>query len=126
MLSVPQLYKGQPEKMARLWLHECNRVYLDRLIYQEDVEKYQEIIKNACKNFDVNADVIMEEPNIYTSFVSACEGHDKSYLPIKDTSQLKKVLEDKLAEYNENVSSMNLVLFDQAMEHITRIARIID
>jgi len=36
---------------------------------------------------------------------------------------LKGVLEQKLADYNENVSSMNLVLFDQAMEHICRIAR---
>ena len=36
------------------------------------------------------------------------------------------MLENKLAEYNEQVSTMNLVLFDQAMEHISRIARIID
>ena len=28
-------------------------------------------------------------------------------------------------EYNENVSAMDLVLFNQAMEHITRICRII-
>jgi dynein heavy chain len=36
------------------------------------------------------------------------------------------VLENKLAEYNETVAQMNLVLFDQAMEHIARICRIID
>jgi len=35
-------------------------------------------------------------------------------------------MEAKLEEYNESVASMNLVLFDQAMEHISRIARIID
>ena len=39
---------------------------------------------------------------------------------------LRGVLESKLEEYNENIASMNLVLFDQAMEHITRIGRIID
>ena len=39
---------------------------------------------------------------------------------------LKKTLEDKLREYNESNASMELVLFQQAMEHITRIARIID
>jgi dynein heavy chain len=126
MLTIPQLYKGSPEKMVRLWLHECNRVYLDRLIFLEDSERYTEIVKGACKNFDVNIDVLFEEPLIYTSFVSHCEGHDKAYLPIRDKDQLKKVLEEKLAEYNENVSSMDLVLFDQAMEHVTRIARIID
>jgi dynein heavy chain len=39
---------------------------------------------------------------------------------------LKGVLEAKLEEYNETIATMNLVLFDQAMEHISRIARIID
>jgi len=39
---------------------------------------------------------------------------------------LKGVLEAKLEEYKEAVASMNLVLFDAAMEHISRIARIID
>jgi dynein heavy chain, axonemal len=40
--------------------------------------------------------------------------------------QLKKMLDDKLAEYNESNTVMNLVLFQQAMEHVCRIARIID
>jgi dynein heavy chain len=39
---------------------------------------------------------------------------------------LKKVLEDKLAEYNETNAVMDLVLFQQALEHVTRISRIID
>jgi dynein heavy chain len=39
---------------------------------------------------------------------------------------LKRVLEEKMAEYNENVASMDLVLFSIACEHICRIARIID
>jgi len=38
---------------------------------------------------------------------------------------LKGILEAKLEEYNEAVASMNLVLFNQAIEHISRIARII-
>lgn len=38
---------------------------------------------------------------------------------------LKKILEEKLAEYNDSNAVMNLVLFQQAMEHICRIARII-
>ncbi len=36
------------------------------------------------------------------------------------------MLEDKLREYNESNAAMELVLFQQAMEHVTRIARIID
>lgn len=38
---------------------------------------------------------------------------------------LKRVLETKMEEYNENVASMDLVLFSIACEHICRIARII-
>lgn len=39
---------------------------------------------------------------------------------------LRKTLEEKLREYNESNAVMELVLFQQAMEHVTRIARIID
>jgi dynein heavy chain len=47
-------------------------------------------------------------------------------MPIIDMDDLKRVLEDKMAEYNENVASMDLVLFSIACEHIARICRIID
>ena len=40
--------------------------------------------------------------------------------------QLKKILDAKLNEYNESNAKMDLVLFNQAMEHICRISRIID
>lgn len=36
------------------------------------------------------------------------------------------MLEESLVEYNESNAVMNLVLFDLAMEHVCRIARIID
>lgn len=47
------------------------------------------------------------------------------YNSVPGTDSLKKSLEDKLAEYNESNAVMELVLFQQAMEHVTRIARII-
>jgi hypothetical protein len=48
------------------------------------------------------------------------------YAPVLSYDGLKKVLEDKLAEYNETNAVMDLVLFRQALEHVTRISRIID
>ena len=40
--------------------------------------------------------------------------------------ELKKCLEMKLEQYNDQIASMDLVLFSLACEHITRIARIVD
>ncbi|CAM9697081.1 unnamed protein product, partial [Ectocarpus sp. 13 AM-2016] len=38
---------------------------------------------------------------------------------------LKQDLQDRIKEYNETHAMMNLVLFDQAMHHVTRISRIL-
>jgi dynein heavy chain len=54
------------------------------------------------------------------------KGFDKAYVAIDSMADLKKILEDKLAEYNETKSQMNLVLFNDAIGHICRIARILD
>ena len=74
----------------------------------------------------MNADAVFATPNIHTSFISASKGHEKHYVEITDMQELKDVLETKLAEYNENMSAMNLVLFEDAMGHVSRISRIID
>jgi dynein heavy chain len=84
------------------------------------------MVKNGAKTFsDLKEDDILAQPCLYTSFVAACNGLDKNIMPV-EVPALKVVLEAKLAEYNENVSAMDLVLFTQAMEHISRISRIID
>ena len=127
MLCQPAAYRGNPLGVVRLWAHECHRVWRDRLIFDEDVEAYMNYMKASCKEFtDHKEEDIFADPLLYTSFVAACEGHEANYLPIKGMDHLKGVLEAKLEEYNENVASMNLVLFDMAMEHVSRIARIVD
>jgi len=127
MLTQPNLYKNNQIQMVRLWLHELMRVFDDRLIDQADKALFMSYIKNGIKKFsDLKEDDVLAQPNIYTSFVTACKGHDKALMPVADYADLKAVLEAKLAEYNETVSAMDLVLFNQAMEHVTRISRIID
>lgn len=127
MQANPAHYRGRDLDLARLWVHECMRIFDDRLIFDEDREMFMNFLKNGLKEFnEYKEEVLLEGPLCYTSFVSAAEGHEKSYLPIKSLDHLRGVLEQKLADYNDNVSSMNLVLFDQAMEHICRISRIID
>ena len=104
MLAQPGLYKGQEgaDSLVRLWVHECHRVWDDRLLFPEDRELYMGFMKGALKEFqDVKEDDAFADPLIFTSFVAACEGHEATYVHIKSTEHLKGVLEGKLEEYNE-------------------------
>jgi dynein heavy chain len=126
MLAQPTSYKQNPTGLVRMWAHECHRVWLDRLLFDEDVAMYMNYMRNGLKELtEYKDEVVFAEPLIYTSFISMCKGHEPSYKPVEDMNELKEVLENKLLEYNETVSTMDLVLFNQAMEHITRIARIV-
>jgi len=69
----------------------------------------------------INQDDILNKTIIYTSFVQP----NGSYNAVDSMEQLKKIVDTKLIEYNESYSMMNLVLFDQAVEHVCRISRII-
>jgi dynein heavy chain len=112
---------------VRMWAHEAIRVYHDRLILPEDRTKFHEFLGNAMKEFsEFKPSDILAEPLIFTNFITAIKGHEPAYLCVKDMDELKNILDAKLQEYNENVSSMDLVLFSIACEHITRIARIVD
>jgi len=126
LLSEAAPYKNNPKDVCRLWVHECHRVWKDRLLFDADRELYTGFLKTALKELgDFKEEELLAEPLLFTSYVSSCEGHEPSYLPVKEMAQLKRVLEAKLEEYCESVASMNLVLFGVAMEHVSRIARIL-
>jgi dynein heavy chain len=126
MLAQPASYKGNPGGLVRMWAHECHRVWLDRLLFPEDVALYMNYMRNGLKELvEFKEEFVFAEPLLYTSFIAMCQGHEPSYKPVEDMESLRAVLEAKLLEYNESVSVMDLVLFDQAMEHVSRIGRIL-
>ena len=122
------VFKDGAAKFARVWLHECYRVFSDRLVSASDQGELQAILeKVAGKHFgSIPKDDLFSQPLIMTSFVSAAQGNERFYLPVKDMPTLKKVVEDKLNEYNETFAAMNLVLFEDAIGHVCRICRITD
>ena len=52
-------------------------------------------------------------------------GPAAQYIECAEMVALKRVADAKLAQYNESNAIMNLVLFDAAVQHVTRISRII-
>ena len=115
--------------MVRLWMHECQRVFSDRMITVEDMEKFNEMLTATTKKFfeNVGMDKLLAQPNIFTTFTTpGATEDDRPYCNISDEEALSRIMEDKLKEYNETNAVMDLVLFQMAVEHICRITRVID
>jgi len=116
-------YYLQPVSLYRLWVHECERVFQDRLITETEIDLFNEMLTGVGKQFFADQfDALFARPIIFTKFTNTNDG---AFLAIPDMTKLKTVLDMKLQEYNESNAMMDLVLFEQAMEHICRICRII-
>lgn len=50
--SQPGQQKGDMTKFLRLWVHECRRVFEDRLISMDDVAGVDAILEEAFKGFE--------------------------------------------------------------------------
>ncbi|KAJ1439145.1 dynein heavy chain and region D6 of dynein motor-domain-containing protein [Ochromonadaceae sp. CCMP2298] len=124
------LLNSRPEEQraaaqfTRLWYHEVMRVFSDRLISDVEVLRCRDVVVNVGKRFmEDDAELVYADPCTYTHFISADESG--GYKLSDDFNQLKFVLETKLGEYNETNAIMSLVLFEQAIRHVTRITRIL-
>ncbi|RYG70338.1 hypothetical protein EON64_00425, partial [archaeon] len=112
------------QDMVKIWIHEFSRVISDRFFTIPELDVYDAILRDVMKKQlgIANQDEILGQTLIYTSFAATTVN---SYLPVPSMEHLKKVVDNKLAEYNESNAMMDLVLFEQAAEHIARISRII-
>ena len=119
----------RPADALRLWVHETERVFLDRLVSEADMTAFADMQRQVTRRFFDEPDLLAEaeqRPNLHATFVRP-GGDDAvaAYTGCGDYGALGKVLVERLAEYNDANPTMDLVLFNQAMEHVTRIARII-
>ncbi|EGI59469.1 Dynein beta chain, ciliary [Acromyrmex echinatior] len=116
-----------PSHIIRLYAHEAMRVYRDKLVNYEDQKVFDQLLIGALrKNIpDLKENEIsLEQPLIYCHFAEGLG--ELKYAPVKNWTQLVKLLDEALLNYNELVSAMNLVLFEDAMYHVCRINRILE
>jgi dynein heavy chain, axonemal len=114
-----------PLQLARLWLHESERVFRDRLLTEDDLATFDIMLSDISKKHLAEVQVAMcERPVVFTDFAGK-SGNGGDYAAVASVARLKQVLDAKLQEYNESNAMMDLVLFEQAMEHVTRICRIV-
>ncbi|EGD79180.1 outer dynein arm heavy chain beta [Salpingoeca rosetta] len=115
-----------PLQVARLLLHECERVYSDKLVTEEDLVLFKKFSEQIMtESFpDLEAEQLLAEPRIHTHFAGGI-GEPK-YKQVSSMQSLNTILNEALSNYNDVNSAMNLVLFRDAMQHVCRINRILE
>lgn len=103
----------------RLWVHESLRVFADRLISPQDRTKLKKLVSDQleqtlqssmkeCTDND-------ENDTIFVDFFDESQNR-QIYIEVfqKQRDELKKIIEDKLVEFNEKYKSaaMNITLFE--------------
>ncbi|KAL4470156.1 hypothetical protein ABPG72_009081 [Tetrahymena utriculariae] len=116
------------ESLTKLWIHETSRVFADRLVNDEDRGWFKSQITSMVSryfNLSWSQEEIFTVPFLFSDILKLDLGQN-IYEEITDRPKVIKNLEEKLEDYNlSSNDKMNLVFFDDAMEHIVRISRIL-
>uniref|UniRef100_A0A8B9DMY1 Dynein axonemal heavy chain 3 n=1 Tax=Anser cygnoides TaxID=8845 RepID=A0A8B9DMY1_ANSCY len=112
------------DKLIRLWIHEIYRVFYDRFVDEEDRKVFfHMVLSHLSPTGKVSDDNIR---SLFFGDYLKPDSNVKVYDEITDLKQLTTVMEYYLEEYN-NISRapMSLVMFKFAIEHISRICRVL-
>uniref|UniRef100_A0A8C8YTJ5 Dynein axonemal heavy chain 17 n=1 Tax=Prolemur simus TaxID=1328070 RepID=A0A8C8YTJ5_PROSS len=125
LFSTAEILKF-PLDLARLWLHEAERVYGDKMVDEKDQDTLRRVTMASVKKFfdDLGEELLFAKPNIFSHFTQGIG--DPKYFPVTNMAHLNKLLVDVLDSYNEVNAVMNLVLFEDAVAHTCRINRILE
>ena len=127
LLAKPDQFQ-EPDKLTKLWIHESERTYGDRLVSNEHLAQYRagtfDLVKKSFARFNFSRYFQAGgESLIFCTFPNGYHG-ERFYdeIPFK---KLEPHVIESLKEYNDNNAFMGLVLFEDAMKHVCRITRIV-
>jgi dynein heavy chain, axonemal len=140
IMQVKPIHCATPEALMQLWSHEASRVFHDRLIDDADRRWWWQCCAEVItKNFHYTqgsdaavspapastvADLSRQLPAIL--YGSWADQTKRDYQRMDQEADLQAAAQQHLAEYNmQSTTSMNLVFFDQAVQHLSRICRIV-
>lgn len=128
ILQASSLHYSMEMQVLRLFYHETTRVFHDRLINDEDKNSFKKIMNEVClKHFNKQVYRNEEPPILFGDFMVFGKAKaDRIYEEIKDTAKLESILMDYIEDYNSMTGKrMNLILFQDALEHTVRLARLL-
>jgi dynein heavy chain len=126
MLAADKKTCPDEESFLRVWGHETLRVFQDRLINDEDRKWFENRLSELCENsFKRSWDKVRGDAStiIYCHFAVRDEDY---YQQVTNFDEMQSVIEEALDDYNAiNAKKMDLVLFLNAIEHVSRVSRVI-
>ncbi|KXS11241.1 hypothetical protein M427DRAFT_505508 [Gonapodya prolifera JEL478] len=141
LLAKPEKFNSDTGKMVRLWVHEAYRVFYDRLIDDKDREWFFNEIRaivpryfqcnfdETFKALDANGDGKVEDDDLRSCIFGdyiAPNAANKLYDEVESILSVSDVIKGRLDEFNQiSKAPMNLVIFRFAVEHVSRVARVL-
>ena len=132
---------SESKVLVRLWVHEIQRVFSDRLVDEPDQLLFlgwvQDVLKQrvstsleeACGHLDLNNDgkvnTVEELDGLFFGDYASKSGA-RPYRELKDIDALTSLWNGYLKDFQEDTSSpAKLVMFRYAIQHASRIARVL-
>ncbi|KAH3668236.1 hypothetical protein OGAPHI_001990 [Ogataea philodendri] len=106
------------EQLIRLWAHEALRLFLDRLVDQDEREWTVKLIESvASKNFPhLDLETTLKQPILYSGWLSY------DYAPVTP-KELGAFVDQRLKVFSEEETNVSLVLYPDLLDHVLRIDR---
>ncbi|XP_037871312.1 dynein axonemal heavy chain 1 isoform X2 [Bombyx mori] len=125
LMMDPRLVKDEDD-VIRLWYHEHQRVYQDRLINDEDRQWFVNLLNKKIRSeFGKKPGEVTGGRLLLFGDFMDLGADDKKYVEITDAAELNEILAHYLREYNASTTApLELVLFEDAVAHLCRLSRI--
>ena len=128
LMRANREYYDSKESITKLWIHEMLRVFQDRLIDKEDRDFLRKLVDDKLiAHFSSSLESLDCDKRLPLFSDVLGDQDTPIYEEIIDLDKLKAFMEEKLEEYNSEPGfvQVNLVLFNDAIGHVLRIARIL-
>jgi len=125
--SANQKATQQTADVLRLWLHESQRVFADRMINNEDKQVLQDLLVAEIEKFKLKKeDIFNVERIIFGDYISGIDGENRPYVQVLDIKLMITKIEEYLEDHNQGSKQpMKLVMFLDACDHVSRICRVL-
>ncbi|CAF5025333.1 unnamed protein product [Rotaria magnacalcarata] len=114
------------DSLSVLFAHECLRVFADRLVAESDLAIfYKHLNATITGYFKITLDTTkyLDNPLLFCNFLKS---DDRLYQQLHDWRQCCSIFLDYQMRHNlSEHSTLNMVFFKEAVEHVLRICRVL-